>query len=109
MLPCAAMLAICDATVMISRACIAAAVPSLSTWYVLESSGGGMASPPAARRFVMSLTSHVCTTYARSPGGTGVSSSTCRAAGGTGGGRGAAASSVDAQGRARAIESAKGA
>ena len=50
------------------RACIAAAVPSLSTWYVRESSGGGIERPPALIRAVMIRTIHVCTLYALSLG-----------------------------------------
>ena len=58
------------------RACIAAAVPSLRTWYVRERSGGGIASPPSANRLVIRRTSHVVTRKALSPGGIGERSST---------------------------------
>ena len=36
------------------RACIAAAVPSESTWYVRESSGAGTPRPPSISRLVIS-------------------------------------------------------
>ena len=50
------------ATYEIFRACIIAAVPSERTWYVRESSGGGMPRPPLSSLVVIRRTIHVLTT-----------------------------------------------